>query len=308
MYLFKRRTRNWQVNITDDLSLETGSTPLKSNFNSILAGKLFVVFEELENMNANEWSSVSSVLKRIITSDRILIEAKNQNSYEADNINNYMLLSNNDAIKDDDGRRYFIADVSSKCEGDIVFWTDLNKCCFNDLTGCAFYCYLYEIDLNNFNSQNFPITNNKMDSINKRLDTVELFLKENYILNNLSINCSIQDLYDAYCVFCTTIGKKPYNKIDFNKHLTTLNIIHYKSNTIRKYKISHEELMIIANKKHWIHNLDEFNTENIIEDEIDYKSLYENSQKELEQLKLSLKCKINIKSELELLEEELESI
>ena len=135
-----------------------------------------------------------------------------------------------------------------------------------------------------------------------------MFLKENYILNNLSINCSIQDLYDAYCVFCTTIGKKPYNKIDFNKHLTTLNIIHYKSNTIRKYNVSHEALMVIANKKHWIHNLDKFNTENIIEDEIDYKSLYENSQKELEQLKLSLKCKINIKSELELLEEKLESI
>ena len=106
-------------------------------------------------MNANEWNSMSSVLKRIITSDRILIEAKNQNSYEADNINNYMLLSNNDAIKDDDGRRYFIADVSSKMEGDTVFWTDLNKSCFNDLTGHAFYCYLYEIDLNNFNSQNF---------------------------------------------------------------------------------------------------------------------------------------------------------
>ena len=66
--------------------------------------------------------------------------------------------------------------------------------------------------------------------------------------------------------------------------------------------------MIIANKKHWIHNLDEFNTENIIEDEIDYKSLYENSQKELEQLKLSLKPKTVIKSELELLEEELNSI
>jgi len=63
--------------------------------------------------------------------------------------------------------------------------------------------------------------------------------------------------------------------------------------------------MAIANKKHWIHNLDEFNTENSIEEEIDYKSLYENSQKELEQLKLCLKSKTIIKSELELLEEEL---
>ena len=63
-----------------------------------------------------------------------------------------------------------------------------------------------------------------------------------------------------------------------------LNIIHYKSNSIRKYKISHEELMVIANKKHWIHSLDDFNTDNIIEEQIDYKTLYENSQKELEQL------------------------
>jgi hypothetical protein len=199
--------------------------------------------------------------------------------------------------------------VSSKREGDTVFWTDLNKSCFNDITGHAFYCYLTEIDLTNFNSQNFPITNNKMDSINKRLDTVELFLKENYILQNLNINCSIQDLFDSYTMFCTTIVKKPYNKIDFNKHLSTLNIIHYKSNSIRKYKISHEELMIIANKKHWIHSLDDFNTDNIIEEEkIDYKSLYENSQKELEQLKLSLKPKTVIKSELELLEEELNNL
>ena len=97
-------------------------------------------------MNANEWSSVSSVLKRIITSDRILIEAKNQNSFEADNINNYMLLSNNDAIK-------------MMTEGDIILLmfhqrmkatlTNLNKTCFNDLTGHAFYCYLIEIDLLN---------------------------------------------------------------------------------------------------------------------------------------------------------------
>ena len=135
--------------IGEDLCLETGSAPLKSNFNSILAGKLFVVFEELENLNASEWSSMSSVLKRIITSDRILLEAKNQNSYEADNINNYMLNSNNDSIKDDNARRYFIADVSSKREGDVEYWTDTNNSCCNDEVGEAFYCYMMEIDTNN---------------------------------------------------------------------------------------------------------------------------------------------------------------
>ena len=40
----------------------------------------------------------------------------------------------------------------------------------------------------------------------------------------------------------------------------------------------------------------------------DNKPLYENSQKELEQLKESLKPKLKIKTELELLEDELHSI
>lgn len=272
--------------IGDNLSLETGSTPLKSNFNSILAGKLFVVFEELENMNASEWSSMSSVLKRIITSDRILLEAKNQNSYEADNINNYMLLSNNDAIKDDDGRRYFIADVTSKREGDIEYWTDLNKSCFNDVVGEAFFCYLMEVDTNKFNPQSFPMTNNKIDSINKRLGSVELFLKENYILRGIGINpVIVQEFFDSYNVFCAGISKKALHKIDFNKQLATFNIIPYVSNKHNKYKISRDDLLAIAKKKSWIHALDVFTTDTEYEEEVDYKTLYENAQKEIEQLK-----------------------
>jgi hypothetical protein len=251
-----------------------------------LAGKLFVVFEELENMNASEWNSMSSVLKRIITSDRILLEAKNQNSYEADNINNYMLLSNNDAIKDDDGRRYFIADVTSKREGDVEYWTYINSNCFNDTVGEAFYCYLMEIDTNKFNPQTFPMTNNKIDSINKRLDSVQQFLKDNYILLGLGINCIVQDLYDGYVCFCANNTKKPYNKIDFNKHLSSLNINHYKSNGQNKYKISCTDLLSLANKKHWIHSLDIFtNSDSNEDEEPDYKTLYENAQKEIEELK-----------------------
>ena len=57
-----------------DLLLETGSEPLKSHFNGILAGKLLVVFEELENFSVNEWTAISSRLKRYITSSTYTIE------------------------------------------------------------------------------------------------------------------------------------------------------------------------------------------------------------------------------------------
>ena len=93
------------------LTLETGSEPLKNKFNSILGGRIFVSFEELESLSVGEWMSMSSVLKRQITSNMITLESKGTNSYDADNLNNYMLLSNHDI--QDEGRRFFVLDIST---------------------------------------------------------------------------------------------------------------------------------------------------------------------------------------------------
>ena len=58
------------------LSLETGSEPLKSKFNSILGGKLLVSFEEIETFSASEWVAVGCILKRQITSDFITLQKR----------------------------------------------------------------------------------------------------------------------------------------------------------------------------------------------------------------------------------------
>ena len=60
----------------NDLCIETGSGPIKSNFNSILGGKLLVVFEEIETFSQSEWSAVDCRLKRQITSNKITLEKK----------------------------------------------------------------------------------------------------------------------------------------------------------------------------------------------------------------------------------------
>ena len=87
--------------IGHQLYFQGGSSPLKSKFNGELAGKLLVVFEELENFTTSEWQSISSVLKRQITSNTIMIEQKGIDAIEQNNLNNYIILSNNDAIQDD---------------------------------------------------------------------------------------------------------------------------------------------------------------------------------------------------------------
>jgi len=210
------------------LSLETGSEPIKSKFNAILGGKLFVMFEELETFSTAEWMAVDSVLKRQITSKLVNLMKKGQEAFEANNLNNYMLLTNHD-IADDD-RRYFVLDVQTHRKGDRVYWSNLYDNCFNNDVGNCLYSYYREIDTINFHPQDYPITKNKLNSITKRLDPVFLFLKEEFLLKNLNIKCKLTDLYNEFTVFCLDRKKRVCNKNDFTTKLTELQINYYKSN------------------------------------------------------------------------------
>lgn len=288
----------------EDLLLETGSNPLKKQFNGILGGKLLVVFEELENFNVSEWACVSSVLKRFITSDTYTLEEKNINSYQTKNINNYVLNSNNDAIKDDDGRRYFILDVSHKYKENHNYFGSIRKNCFNDIVGEAFYSYMINIDVQNFIPQKFPNTEAKLNSFIKRLDKVYEFIKNEFILKNESIKHTAKELYDLYQHFCT---QNLCKKVDRNKFWETLKCVgieYKKSNGNNWCKISIEDLKEIANKNHWIHELDEFeqteiinNDDAIINENNELKSIIETQKNEIEELKKQLEELRNAKEQ-----------
>lgn len=261
--------------IGEKLCLETGSGPLVSQFNKILESKLLVVFEELENFSISSWQAISSKLKRYISSDVYTIEQKGVDVYDTKNINNYILISNNDAIKDDEGRRYFILDLSTKYEKDHKYFDCLRKNCFNLEVGKAFYNYMLNIDTQEFNPQAYPDTKSKLDSIAKRLDSVYMFLKDDYILKKLSIDkITVNDLHVNYTNYCAENNiKRPYNKIDFNKRMSEINVAYYKSNSKNIYNVSYDDLLAIAKKRYWIHSLDDFNEEDKPINQPDHKDL-----------------------------------
>ena len=242
----------------DALGVETGSGPLKTKFNSELAGKLLVQFEELENFSVSEWINISSVLKRIITSSSIMIEAKGQDPVKQENINNYFILSNNDAITDDDGRRYFICPISTKYVGNFDYFDSIVKNCFNDNVGHAFYCYFKEIDTTNFNSQKYPLTTSKLDSFVKRLDNVYKFIKDKYVIPRKGIDkVSVAVFYNEYVQYCSSLSLKAKHKIDFCTMLRNIGISYYKSSVTNLYKVALDVLDDLAKKYNWIHELDE---------------------------------------------------
>jgi hypothetical protein len=278
----------------------SSSEPLLSKNNAILAGKLLVYFEELETFTTAQWMGVSSRLKKMATSDSMTYEDKYVKPYEARNMNSYVILSNNDAIKDDDGRRYFILDVSShreivigsKNEVENTEYWDTVYACFNDEVGHAFYCYLMEqIDIKGFKPQRFPMTKNKIDSFAKRLESHENFIKHNYILQKLGIKSTVQELYDEYVDFCKKEQRTPFKKIEFGSKLKELGIEYYKTNGNNKYKVSTEFLHELGKTRHWIHEIDDYCEEqppkeeqgSIQDDELLRK--YMQSEKELNRLK-----------------------
>lgn len=244
--------------IGQELSLMSGSEPIKTRFNSSLLAKVLVVFEELENSGVNEWKIISSNIKRHASEPKINIESKGIDSYTTDNINNYMINTNVDAIKDPEGRRFFPVEICTKYKGNHKYFKELRDTCFNDAVGEAFFSYLNEIDLTKYNSQNFPETDSKTDAVISRLDNVYLFLKNVYILKNKSILASVGDLYDGYVRFCDNKAMRPETKIQFNQKLKDINIFYFKSNSTLKYKVSHNKLYEIAVSDKWINDLDEY--------------------------------------------------
>jgi len=235
------------------LCLESGSDPIRTKFNEILSGKLLVCFEELENFSKAEWESISSTLKKMITSTNINYQNKCTKAYESNNINNYMLISNNDSVKDDDGRRYFILDISTSKVGNHSFYSQLYEY-FNDDVGEAFYNYVYGLDTKHFNAQSFPMTQSKMDSLSKRLDSVYKFIKEQFILKNQPINHSAVDLYSDY-KFMTA---KPVAKEDFHRKLAEIGIDKTKKGQKIWYTVEHQYLLNIGKTKNWINDVDEY--------------------------------------------------
>lgn len=230
---------------------------LKGPYNKILCGKLFVVFEELPTFSSKEWEGVSSNLKDMITGNEMVYTEKYEKSFSAPNINNYIIISNVEAIKHSEGRRYFILDLSTAHREDHAYFGNIEKRCFNDTVGEALFSYFLEIDTTNFNAQQMPDTQSKLNAIAERLDPVYKFLKECYILRNTGIKLSVGELYQQYVQY-SSLDKKVYSKFKFNEKLREVQIEYKKNDRSNFYEESAKRLAEIANKFKWIHEFDEF--------------------------------------------------
>jgi hypothetical protein len=238
------------------ICLVSGTEPLTSNFNKIFMGKLFILFEELPTFSTAAWSGVSSKLKTLATDPLTVYRDLFEKAIQAENISNFVINTNVEAIKDSDGRRIVIAPINNSRIGDYDFFDNVRKNCFNLDVGECFFSYMLEVDTTNFIAQcpkrGFPETDVKRIAHVELLQSHEKFLKTNFLLKNIGIDkIKPLDLHNMYKSYCIEINKKPLTKNDFLKKLEQLNIKYTKVGT-NFYKISYDALKEIAEKRKWL--------------------------------------------------------
>jgi hypothetical protein len=301
--------------IGSELCEEAKSEPLKSRFNKILFGKLFVTFEELEKSSENEWETINANLKRLATSKMATYEEKNEKAFSTDNIINIVVNTNRDAIKDADGRRVFILPVSCSKKGDETYWKMLNKTCFNDTVGKAFYSLMLEQNTDDYDPQAFPQSDLKDDINIDRLHNVYKYIKFRYIYKNKDFKITVKEAHEEYEEYCTMSkieSKYIVKKSMMITKLREVGIEYKSSNGKTVYRTTNDELRNIAKIRNWltIHDNDELD-DNVdvvdVSDAIDYHEPVDKYQKIMIQLHENVKAKDKKIAELEKIIEELKN-
>jgi len=124
---------------------------------------------------------------------------------QAENINNYIIITNHKAIKRPDGRRYYVATLNTKYCNNHKFFADLRKTCFNYKVGYTFYNYFMEIDTEDFNSLDMLDTQAKLDMVVDLLSPIEKFLKQEFLLPSREIKLNINSTADMRSIVRTMI-------------------------------------------------------------------------------------------------------
>lgn len=278
------------------------SKQLTTGFNMGMLGSRMIVFEELPSFSVGQWQGISGVLKDLITGYTTQYESKGVDPFKCRNAHTAWILSNVEAIKNDNGRRYFILSISTKRLGDTEYFMKMREC-FRDDVGECFYNYLVEkvIEPEKFEPQkNMPMTTEKKDAIVERLDSEYKFIKEKYILKKLDMKAKVSDLTASYNNYMG-MNHDNVSVQKFNKKLKDIGISSYLSCGCAKVSMTYDQLHKLATKLNWLHELDEVKEDDDDDESYDHgvnkekqsinyilQSDYEKLKKDYEKLKEQL--------------------
>ena len=149
-------------------------------FNAILENKKLLVLNELQSIDANKYLN-SDALKSIITDYKININQKNEPERLAENVANFIMVSNNNIpIKiENSDRRYLVTTTSDDHLKDYKYFDNLFAQ-FNEQFYENLFTFFMTLDISNTNLRRIPETEAKDTIVEASMSSYELFVRENY--------------------------------------------------------------------------------------------------------------------------------
>jgi putative DNA primase/helicase len=214
-----------------------GNAQLESNFNDWASMKLFMVADEV--VTRAELKQMKGKLKYLVAGDTVIVNPKGLPEHSEANQMNFVFLSNElqPLALDKTDRRYLVVWTPPALGADFYkgVWKEIEAGGIE-----AFYHYLmHEVDMGDFNEHTKPIYNEAKDNlIEKSLAPAERFYREwsRGLLPLPFITCGVQQLYDAFQVWCNRSGESKYTSLT----LFSPSVERYAGETLRKKAILYE--------------------------------------------------------------------
>jgi phage/plasmid primase-like uncharacterized protein len=191
-----------------------GNAQLESNFNDWASMKLFMVADEV--VTRSELKQMKGKLKYLVSGETVIVNPKGMPEHSEKNQMNFVFLSNElqPLALDKTDRRYLVVWTPPALAS--AFYVGVaNEI---DAGGIeAFYHYLvHELDMGDFNEHTKPLYNEAKDKlIEKSLAPAERFYREwsKGLLPLPFLTCGVQQLYDAFQVWCNRSGESKYTSM-----------------------------------------------------------------------------------------------
>ena len=167
-------------------------------FNAILENKKLLVLNELQSIDANKYLN-SDALKSIITDYKININQKNEPERLAENVANFIMVSNNNIpIKiENSDRRYLVTTTSDNHLKDYKYFDNLFAQ-FNEQFYENLFTFFMTLDISNTNLRRIPETEAKDNIVEASMSSYELFVREHWEdINNIT-GPRLFDLYNQF--------------------------------------------------------------------------------------------------------------
>jgi len=302
------------MNILGDASIKNSSVCDILDWTKSFEGRVFINFDELPTDGSN-FKSIGDSLKRLITEPTFDCKQKGQTSYPQKNTFNIIITSNNDAVHltQSNHERYVVLDVSECMKGNTKYFEQLHNATKDEDVQTLFYNEMMKRFVNlKWNEDIVPETKAKQTKMIEALPQLYKWIKKVYILDSKDMNLRTNDFFELY-------ENQTKDKTSKQKLGALLKKIGIEPIKVKKdgdqfyvYRRTHDELLKSYQANKWMDDLvDVIDKKTNIDDaeyergidksdqsipQPDYKTLYEHSQTQINELLNHIKALEEIKN------------